>query len=49
MSYVYVGQLERLYYPGVGLSKFDRMANGPLELVYFNPEVKIYRVTGQEG
>ena len=53
VSYVYVGKLERLYYPETGLSKFDRMTNGPLELVYpdpgGNPEVKIYRVKGNEG
>ena len=49
VGYVYVGQLERLYYPEAGLAKFDLMTNGPLELVYTNPEVKIYRVNGLES
>ena len=49
VRYVYVGQLERLYYPEAGLAKFDQMTNGPLELVYTNPEVKIYRVNGLES
>ena len=49
VAYVYVGQLERLYYPKAGLTKFDSMTNGPLELVKRFPEVNIYRVKGQEG
>ena len=48
-SYVYVGQLERLYYPEAGLAKFDQMTSGPLEVVYSNQEVKIYRVNGLES
>ena len=50
VRYIYVGQLERLYYPQPGLDKFDLMArDGLLEPVYPtpdspNPEVKIYRV-----
>ena len=50
VRYIYVGQLERLYYPQSGLDKFDLMArDGLLEPVYSNPsspnpEVKIYRV-----
>ena len=48
-SYIYVGQLERLYYPEAGLTKFDQMTNGPLEVVYSNQEVTIYRVNGLES
>ena len=50
VRYIYVGQLERLYYPQPGLDKFELMArDGLLELVYPtpaspNPEVKIYKV-----
>ncbi len=50
VRYVYIGQLERLYYPQSGLDKFELMArDGLLEPVYPtpaspNPEVKIYRV-----
>ncbi len=44
IGYIYLGRLERLYYPGPGLAKFDQMAGNELELVYENPEVKIYRV-----
>lgn len=50
VRYIYVGQLERLYYPRPGLDKFDLMArDGLLQPVYPtpsspNPEVKIYRV-----
>ena len=50
VRYIYVGQLERLYYPQPGLDKFELMSkDGLLEPVYPtptspNPEVKIYRV-----
>ena len=50
VRYVYVGQLERLYYPQAGLEKFERMTqDGLLSPVYPtpdspNPEVRIYRV-----
>ena len=50
VRYIYVGQLERLYYPQAGLEKFERMAqDGLLSPVYPtpdspNPEVRIYRV-----
>ncbi|MBI4297091.1 MAG: glycosyltransferase family 39 protein [Chloroflexi bacterium] len=51
VSYIYVGTLERLYYPGDGLAKFEAMAGEQLEMVYpnsqeSNPEVKIYKVKG---
>ena len=44
VSYVIIGQLERLYYAPAGLAKFDDNLNGNLELVYENPGTKIYRV-----
>ena len=52
ISYIYVGALERLYYPEEGISKFEEMeSQGLLEVVYpgskdSNPEVTIYRVVG---
>ncbi|MBI4791017.1 MAG: glycosyltransferase family 39 protein [Chloroflexi bacterium] len=45
VSYVYVGDLEQLFYDPRGIAKFDAMARaGQLELVYQNERVKIYRV-----
>ena len=44
VQYVYVGQLERLYYPAEGLAKFDGMTDAGVKLVYQNPQVKIYQV-----
>ena len=35
--------------PEAGLAKFDQMTNGPLEVVYSNQEVTIYRVNGLES
>ena len=54
VGYVYVGPLERLYYPAEGLAKFDAMLGEDLELVYPNsrapnPEVKVYRVVTAYG
>ncbi|MEE9199111.1 MAG: hypothetical protein V3U26_04880, partial [Dehalococcoidia bacterium] len=52
VRYIYVGQLERLYYDAEGIDKFDEMVDqGLLEVVYpgnseANPEVTIYRVVG---
>ena len=43
VKYVYVGQLERLYYPR-GLEKFDQALRGDLDKVYENGQVAIYRV-----
>ena len=50
VSYIYVGQLERLYYPQTGIDKFEQMArDGLIQPVYPTPnspnsEVRIYRV-----
>ena len=46
VSYVYIGDLERLYYPATGIAKFDQMVGSSLDLVYSNPHVKIYRTRG---
>jgi len=44
VSLVILGQVERYYYPGPGLDKFDAMEGSSLELVYENPQTRIYRV-----
>ncbi|MFH1141011.1 MAG: hypothetical protein V1724_04960, partial [Chloroflexota bacterium] len=44
VKYVYVGELERLYYSKDGLAKFPRMVDKGLTLVYTNPDVDIYQV-----
>ena len=44
VSYVYVGQLERLYYPEAGIRKFDDGMAGVLERVYADEQSDIYRV-----
>jgi YYY domain-containing protein len=46
VQYVIVGELERAYYQPQGLAKFDQMVGQSLDLVYENPQVKIYRVKG---
>jgi YYY domain-containing protein len=43
VEYIYVGPLERLYYAGDGINKFDQ-PNPLWKLVYENPQVKIYEV-----
>jgi len=43
VQYIYVGALERIYYGGLGLSKFDQ-APELWDLVYQNEQVKIYKV-----
>ena len=45
VSYVYVGQLERLYYPQEGLDKFERMIGAGLDKVFQSEQVAIYRVS----
>jgi uncharacterized membrane protein len=44
VNYVYVGPVERIYYPGPGLDKFDRLAGTFWERVYADGQVSIYRV-----
>ena len=47
VQYIYVGALERAYYPPSGLDKFDRMVGSDLELVYDRDGVKIYHLLGE--
>jgi uncharacterized membrane protein len=47
VTYVYVGDLERAFYPEEGLRKFDDMVGRELDLVYDRDGVKIYRVRGK--
>jgi YYY domain-containing protein len=44
VEYIYVGEIERHYYPVQGLEKLEHMRDRDLELVYANPEVRIYQV-----
>ena len=44
VEYIYLGQLERQYYPGAGLDKFEGELREQLESVYRNGSVTIYRV-----
>ena len=47
VEYVVVGELERLYYSGVGLQKFEEFTNqGLMRLAYRNQGVSIYQVDG---
>ena len=47
VAYIVVGALERGYYDGSGIAKFDSMVNrGILELAYANDATRIYRVPG---
>ncbi len=43
VKYIYVGALERIYYGGLGLAKFDQ-ATELWDLVYQNEQVKIFQV-----
>tara|TARA_B100001013_G_C24622549_1_gene447807 strand:+ start:196 stop:4752 length:4557 start_codon:yes stop_codon:yes gene_type:complete len=44
VDYVYLGELESLYYPEKGLDKFQSHLDGLLDPIYFGPKVTIYRV-----
>ena len=48
VEYVYVGELERLYYPKSGLAKFEDGLDGALNRVYNNAGVTIYRLKAVE-
>lgn len=45
VGYIYLGDLERAYYQGPGLDKFERMGALGITPVYRNERVTIYRVT----
>lgn len=44
VEYVYLGQLERLYFPGAGLDKFEGELSGRMDKVFDNGATAIYRV-----
>ncbi|MPZ14269.1 MAG: hypothetical protein GEU73_07565 [Chloroflexi bacterium] len=44
VEYIYVGGLERAFYPQEGLDKFEAMVGSSLDRVYQNTTVSIYRV-----
>ena len=48
VEYVYVGELERLYYPKSGLAKFEAGLDGALDRVYDSADVTIYRLEAVE-
>ncbi len=49
VSYIVVGQLERVYYSPAGLAKFTRMVDaGLLEVAYEYGETVVYRVRPEE-
>ena len=47
VEYVYVGELEKRYYPETGIAKFSGSLSPFLEPVYTNDQVTIYRVLGR--
>ena len=47
VQYVYVGQLERQYYSGEGIDKFDGALSDHFEKVFSNEDVSIYRVVDE--
>ena len=49
VGYVYVGELERISYPGGGLKKFDSELSGDLDRIEVNEHVTIYRVLEDGG
>ena len=44
VEYIYVGELERHFYPEQGLEKFNGMLGADLGLAFANPGVQIYQV-----
>ena len=44
VKYIYIGDIERYFYPEEGLEKFDRVIGTDLSLAYSNPGVNIYHV-----
>ena len=44
VRYVYIGELERLYYPEEGFEKFEQGLDGRLKAVWESPQVTIYEL-----
>ncbi len=50
VRYIYIGDMERVYYNANGLAKFDAMVGmGKLRVVYQNEHVKIYEILDRVG
>ncbi len=49
VHYVILGQVEKLYYPGAGLRKFENGMDGKLVKVFSNANLAIYQVAGTNG
>ena len=50
VKYIYVGELEKAYYPAEALAKFDQMVtDGDLRVAHQNPGVTIYEVVTRDG
>jgi len=50
VRYIYVGELERAYYPAESLAKFDTLvADDALRVAYQNPGVTIYEVAADRN
>ena len=49
ISYIVVGNLEKLYYPSSGLFKFETGMNGLTQQVYESDEVIIYKVNQKQS
>lgn len=48
VEYIYMGQVERIYYPEEGIKKFDTMIGGFVDEVYADNSVRIYRVRTED-
>jgi tetratricopeptide (TPR) repeat protein len=46
VNYIYIGPVERAVYGAAGLNTFDQMVGTYLDVVYDEPGVRIYEVTG---
>ncbi len=46
VDYIYVGGVERAFYPAASLARFEQMRGTYLELVYDAQQTRIYRVVG---
>ena len=44
VKYIYVGDIERHYYPEEGIAKFSEMLGSSLSMAYKNERVTIYEI-----
>ena len=47
VEYVYIGPVERLYYPATGLEKFEALVGKGLAVFFQSPQVTVYQVTSE--